>query len=146
MSKNKFKIYADECIDDDFIDHLRNHQINIKKTIDKGRARDDDFQLSYAQKKGCFLLTDNKKHFNNKILSKGGIIIIKKDDWVNSCFGIREICCMRDMEIKSKIFLISKEGIRVKSNKGESLIRWKQDPCSICKEKCSVRKEIYIGD
>ena len=70
MKKKDFKLYADECIGQNFVDHLRDiHNLNVKVIDERLRGKSDEKILKSANEKRRFLLTHNNKHFftNDKL-------------------------------------------------------------------------------
>lgn len=62
--QKKIKLYADEDIEDEVIEMLKDNKINILSAKELGfKGKDDGFHLNYAYKKKRFLLTKNVKHF-----------------------------------------------------------------------------------
>ena len=70
MRKKDFKLYADECIGQDFVDHLRGeHNLNVKVIEERLLGKSDEKILKSANEKRRFLLTHNSKDFfvNDKL-------------------------------------------------------------------------------
>ncbi len=65
MRKKDFKLYADECIEQHFVDHLRRkHNVDIKSASEEGlKGKPDEIILKCANETRRFLLTYNKKDF-----------------------------------------------------------------------------------
>lgn len=63
-SSRRAKLYADEDIEDDVVDLLRENGVNITSARELGhRGKDDKFQAAYAKKTRRYLLTKNGKDF-----------------------------------------------------------------------------------
>ena len=77
MRLKDFKLYADECVAQDFIDHLREeHNFNVKSVIEDGlKGKLDDIIVQRANKMRRFLLTYDKKDFftNDKLAPFKGL-------------------------------------------------------------------------
>ncbi len=142
MNKNSFRIYADECIDKDFIEHLIKHGVNIKGVEKRDKGLNDKEQYFKTRITDSFLLTYNKKHFldiNKFDFSRGGIIILETDNPYEICGLLRNLISLRNLEVNNKIYLIDKEGITVISKEGKGKIINGQNPCLLCNEKCKSR-------
>jgi hypothetical protein len=63
----RIKLYADEDIEDDAVDYLRDEGINITSARELGhRGKPDSFHAAYAFKQKRFLLTKNEKDYFNE--------------------------------------------------------------------------------
>jgi hypothetical protein len=84
LSLKKAKLYADEDIEDDAVEFLRDSGANIKSARELGRrGKPDTFHAALAFKEKRFLLTKNAKHYmDDKIVpfqKVHGIIAIDGD-------------------------------------------------------------------
>jgi len=64
QKSRKIKLYADEDIEKELIEYLREKKINIKSAKELNyEGRPDSFHVAYAFKNKRFLLTKNVNHF-----------------------------------------------------------------------------------
>lgn len=143
-NKNQFKIYIDED-SLEFGKHLREvHNLNIIFPKNLGKSILDESQLRLANSQNAFILTKNENDFVKKIpnvldkVKNSGIIVWNTNNYRDICNYILYLRECRCLELKGKIYIINKEGIRVLSRKGESKIIGY--PCMLCNDKCKIRK------
>ena len=143
MRKKDFKLYADECIEQDFIVHLRKkHNLNVRSVrVDGLKGKSDAVILKRANKTRRFLLTHNTKDFfaNDKLFPfKGlfGIISLKFNKIVTPCYHILWLPVHAKQSLVGKKFLVSLETVivRYKSEEGK-VLQEKLDieDCLLCK-------------
>jgi hypothetical protein len=63
-SLKRAKLYADEDIEDEVVDWLRDQKINIKSARELGhRRKPDSFHAAFAFKEKRFIISKNAKHY-----------------------------------------------------------------------------------
>jgi len=143
MRKKDFKLYADECIEQQFVDHLReDHNLNVKSVIEEGlKGKPDELILKRANETRRFLLTYDKKDFftnDNSYPFKGlcGIIslVFHKTDY--PCYHLLWLSKHDKQSLRGKKFLVSYENVSIRY-KGEDDKVVKEildiDDCLLCK-------------
>ena len=143
MRKKDFKLYADECIEQYFVDYLREDlNFDIKSVREDGlQGEPDEIILKRANKIKRFLLTNNKKHFfTNDILFpfKGlfGIICLK---FHKTHFPHQNILCLQrnaKQSLVGKKFFISNDIVSVRHRGKDSKLLNKKlyaKDCLLCK-------------
>jgi len=125
MRKKDFKLYADECIEQDFVDHLREeHNLDVKSASEENlQGKPDKTILKRANDTRRFLLTYNKKHFftNDKLIpfkDLFGIISLKFPKKEYPCYHLLWLAIHDKQSLIGKKFLVSYEHVSVRY-KGE---------------------------
>lgn len=125
MRKKDFKLYADECIEQHFVNHLREeHNLKIKSVIEEGlQGTPDEMILRRANETRRFLITYNKKDFftNDKLYPfKGlfGIICLNFHKTDYPCYHLLWLSKHAKQSLRGKKFLVSYDNISVRY-KGE---------------------------
>ena len=125
MRKKDFKLYADECIEQPFVDHLRNyHNFDVKSASEEGlRGKPDKIILKRANKTKRFLLTYNKKdfYFNDKLFPfKGlfGIICLNFHKTDCPYHHLERLFVHDKQSLRGKKFLVTHDNISIRY-KGE---------------------------
>ncbi len=142
MRKKHFKLYADECIEQDFIDHLRKkHNLDVRSVREEGyQGKPDEFILKRANETRRFLLTYNKHFFTNDRLFpfKGlfGIICLKFRKTDTPCGHILWLPVHAKQSLVRKKFLVSNDNVSIRyiGENGKTL-KEKLDvkDCLLCK-------------
>ena len=124
MRLKDFKLYADECIEQYYIDHLREeHNFNVKSAIEEGlKGKSDEIVLKRANKLRRFLLTYNKKDFftNDKLApfrDLTGIICLKSHR--TPCKHLQRLSWHDKQTLIGKKFFVTYDDISVRY-KGEN--------------------------
>ena len=119
MRLKDFKLYADECVGQDFIDHLREeHNFNVKSAIEEGlKGKSDEIVLKRANKLRRFLLTYNKKDFfiNDKLApfkDLTGIICLKSHR--TPCIHLQRLSWHDKKTLIGKKFFVTYDDISVR--------------------------------
>lgn len=86
------KLYADEDIEEEVVEYLREHGVNIKSARELGhRGKPDSLQAAFAYKEKRFLLTKNAKHYLDDkrvpFQNLHGIIAIEGDMFDTQAFA-----------------------------------------------------------
>jgi len=144
MQKKDFKLYADECIEEDFIDHIRNCSIsgfNVKSVKGEGlTGQPDEIILKRANNMRRFLLTYNAKDFfyNDKLCPfKGlvGIIALNFDKNNYPCEQSLWLSKHDKNALLGKKFLVSQDSIRMKNPDADGKIdttKLDEENCQLC--------------
>ena len=142
MRKKDFKLYADECIGQDFVDHLREkHNLNVESVIDEGlRGKSDEKIPKSANEKRRFLLTHNSKDFfSNDMLCPFkdlfGIISLKTQRTYYPCHELLWLSKHDKQSLTGKKFLVSLGSVSVRYIDGKNKIRkeiLKGEDCLLC--------------
>ena len=145
MRKKDFKLFADENIGDDFINHLRECKISGFKDIKTVRSevlsgQPDDIILQWANENRRFLLTHDKSDFyNNDRLYpfKGlhGIIAmsVHKDGY--PCDQLRFLSLHEKEALIGKKFHISQNSIWMKYQDADGRVKSEElddEECRLC--------------
>jgi len=143
MRKKDFKLYADECIEKDLVDHLREiHNLDIKSAIEGGlQGKPDNIILKRANETRRFLLTYNKKDFfiNDKQFPfKGlfGIISLNFHKTDYPCHHLLWLSIHDKQSLIGKKFLVSHNdvSIRYKGEAGKEIKKiLNMEDCLLCK-------------
>lgn len=145
MNKNEFKLYADENISKELVDHLReDHHLNIHWVKGENqKGVDDSLILQKANDLKSFLLTNDDRfvrdHHKFPFKNLIGIIKINEKENPYSCLIIKNLCSHRSLKtIYGKKFIISKDKIRVLSQEKdgtiiEQLLIKNDCPCNLSK-------------
>ncbi|MFQ6088561.1 MAG: DUF5615 family PIN-like protein [Candidatus Methanofastidiosia archaeon] len=143
MRKKDFKLYADECIEKNFVDHLREkHNFDVKSTSEEDlQGKPDEIILRRANKTRRFLLTYDKKDFfaNDKLFpfkSLFGIICLKFHKTQYPCYHLQWLSEHDKQSLIGKKFLVSYDNVSVRY-KGEDSKEVKEildvGDCLLCK-------------
>ena len=77
------RLYADEMVEDEAIEFLRNNKVNVQTARELGYAgRGDGFHVSYARRTKRFLFTKDRDFLNDRrfpLNNIPGIIVMKAD-------------------------------------------------------------------
>ena len=121
MKKKKFKLYADECVEQPFVDHLRvKHNFDIKSASEEGlKGKSDEMILRHASETRRFLLTNNTKDFfaNDKLFPfKGlfGIISLKFHKTDYPCNHLLWLSTHDKDSVTGKKYLVSYDNVSVR--------------------------------
>ena len=125
MRKKKFKLYADECIEQSFVDHLREkHKLDVKSANEENlQGKPDEIILKRANETRRFLLTYNKKDFfaNDKLFpfrDLFGIISLKFHKTEYPCHHLLRLARHDKQSLVGKKFLVSYDHVSIRC-KGE---------------------------
>ena len=141
MRKKDFKLYADECIRQDLVDHLRGkHNLNVKVIEERLLGKSDEKILKRANEKRRFLLTHNSKDFfaNDKLCpfkDLFGIISLKTQKNYWPCHELLWLSKHDKQSLIGKKFLVSLGSVSVRYIDRESKIRkeiLKGEDCLLC--------------
>ena len=126
MRLKDFKLYADECVGQDFIEHLREeHNFNVKSVIEEGfKGKPDKIILKRANKMRRFLLTYDKKDFftNDKLApfkDLTGIICLKFHKFEYPCIHLQRLSGHDKQTLIGKKFFVTYDDISIRY-KGEN--------------------------
>ncbi len=126
MRLKDFKFYADECVEKDFIIHLRKeHHFKVKSVIEDGlKGKPDDIIVQRANKMRRFLLTRDKKDlFSNDKLAPfkdlTGIICLKFHEFDYPCIHLQRLSWHDKQTLIGKKFFVTYDDISVRY-KGEN--------------------------
>ena len=121
MRRKNFKLYADECVEQHFVDHLRvKHNFDIKSASEEGlKGKPDEIILKRANETRRFLLTYNTKDFfaNDKLFPfKGlfGIISLKFHKTRYPCHHLKWLSRHDKHSLTGKKFLVSYDNVSVR--------------------------------
>lgn len=120
MRKKDFKLYADECVRQDLVVHLRDdHNFNIKSASEEGlKGKPDEIILKRANKTRRFLLTYNTKDFfaNDKLCPFKGLFGIISLTFKTDCPYDHLMRLSRHYKhsLTEKKFLVSRYNISVR--------------------------------
>jgi hypothetical protein len=140
MKKKDFKLYADECLGQDLVDHLREiHNLNVKVIEERLLGKSDEKILMIANEKRRFLLTRNSKHFfanDNLCPFKGlfGIISLKAQKYW-PCNELLWLAKHDKQSLIGKKFLVSHGNVSVRYICRKSIKRKEMltgEDCSLC--------------
>jgi len=145
MRKKDFKLYADECVGQDFVDHLREkHNFDVKNASEGGlKGKPDKIILKVANETRRFLLTYDKKDFftNDKLCPfKGlfGLISLTFHKTKYPCHDghLDQLAWHHKHSLIGKKFLVTHESITVRyedetGKKRKEIID--EDDCLLCK-------------
>lgn len=151
MKKKDFKLYADECVEQDFIQHLREHNFNIKSASEEGlKGKPDEIILKRANETRRFLLTYNTKDFfaNDKLCPfKGlfGIISLTFPKTIYPCHHLKRLSAHGKHSLIGKKFLVSRNNISIRyedeaGKKRKTTLNI--EDCLLCNE--AQANEVYI--
>lgn len=142
MRKKDFKLYADECIEQYYVYHLREkHNLDVKSVIDEGlQGKADEIILKRANEQRRFLLTYNTRDFfhNYTLYPFNGLfgIISLKFHKTNCLYNNLEWLLKHDKQsLRGKKFLVSHDNIRVKYKSEEGKLvteRIDLEECLLC--------------
>jgi len=143
MRKKKFKLYADECIEQGFVDHLREkHNLDVKSASEENlQGNPDKIILKRANETRRFLLTYNQKDFfaNDKLFpfkDLFGIISLKFHKTEYPCYHLLWLATHDKQSLIGKKFLVSYDHVSVRY-KGEDGKEIKEildvENCLLCK-------------
>jgi len=142
MRKKDFKLYADEYIEQVFVDHLRKkHNLDVRSVREDGRqGKPDEIILKRANETRRFLLTYDKPFFTNDRLFpfKGlfGIICLKFRKTDTPCHHILWLPVHAKQSLVGKKFLISNDNVSVRyiGEDGKALEeKLDLEDCLLCK-------------
>ena len=143
MRKKDFKLYADECIEQPFIDHLRKeHNFSVKSVVEDGlRGKSDAIILKRANETRRFLLTYNKNDFyrDDKTFpfkDLFGIICLNFHVTDYPCHHLFRLSYHEKESLRGKKFLVSHENVLIKyqnlNRKIETEMLDIGDDCFLC--------------
>ena len=125
MRKKQFKLYVDECIEQGFVDHLREkHNLDVNSASEENlQGNPDKIILKRANETRRFLLTYNKQDFfaNDKLFpfkDLFGIISLKFPKTVYPCHHLLWLAKHDKQSLIGKKFLVSYDHVSVRY-KGE---------------------------
>ena len=143
MRKKIFKLYADECIEQGFVDHLREkHNLDVKSASEENlQGNPDKIILKRANETRRFLLTYNKKDFfaNDKLFpfkDLSGIISLKFPKTVYPCRHLLWLAKHHKQTLIGKKFLVSYDHVSIRyKGKDGKVIKEALDVenCLLCK-------------
>ncbi len=112
MGKSRCRIYADEDVPLEFIEHLRDkHNLNVRSAVEINlNGKEDKFQFEKAKSLKSFLLTKDKGFLDNikyPFFKMVGIIIIVTEDNYYICNEIEKLA-LHHKEIYGKKIKLSR--------------------------------------
>lgn len=143
MRRKEFKLYADECVGQDLVDHLRvEHNFDIKSASEEGfKGKPDELILRHANETQRFLLTYNTKDFfaNDRLFPfKGlfGIISLKFNKTEYPCHHLLLLSSHDKSSLTGKKYLVSYDSVSVRyedeaGKKGKETLNVKD--CLLCR-------------
>jgi len=143
MRKKRFKLYADECIEQDFVNHLREeHNFDVKSASEENlQGKPDKIILKRANETQRFLLTYNKKHFfaNDRLFpfkDLYGIISLKFHKTECPYHHLLRLAAHDKKSLIGRKFLVSYDHISIRYKGEDGKVTTKIldiDNCLLCK-------------